>query len=670
MTGVVDLRGKRLLAAALVATALCLVFSTRVFVSFDGLRVKLVKTPIAAAAGQVRVQTASDARAAVLSAPVALIAVLHNTGLSQEVFSIVADSQPVCEVRVPARSTVRADCVVARSWSPGPEHTLVVTGVADNWALDFLEVATHHGSSSRLLSFLVLPDVASAYQRPGPVAVAAVWILLCLILVVRPVETWSPRAVWVHRLVSGGLVVMVGAMVVSPWVSPFLLVMPAGSFAKVAILLLARRLWRIGAGVAGGVEWAARHQTRWRPGVAVAAVAVVVAGAYGMVMRYSAREFDGNFTGLLRISAAGFDRSPLLAGRADVRATLALLPHEGYDGQFMYFAVFDPLLRRFRDDPVQYRTVVDAAPYRFGRIGFPWLVRAVAGSRWNWYPTVMMGLVLLGTAASAAAVARLAQLSGMSGLWGLIVLAVPGFWQSVRVVLPEPLAAAALLLGYLCVLHRRIGLAVVLLASSLLIRETGLVFIVALLAFMPGSTFAGRDRWWLAMSAAPLVLWRLYLAARLWPDWGWDGLFFNSHNVAVPLLGVMRVWTAVWTGAYHPLVPELARAAAWFPIVLALVAATAVALRRHASRALGVALIVYAAMALSFTFPTVWGHVANAERASYEVFVLLAMVSVCGHAFSRGQRAALVACWIASALFVLYGAHDALGTREALFPWG
>src|SRR5690606_16484536 len=107
------------------------------------------------------------------------------------------------------------------------------------------------------------------------------------------------------------------------------------------------------------------------------------------------QEFHGNFTGLMRISEAGFDRSPLFSGRTDVRETLTLVPNEGYDGQFMYFAAFDPLVLRFRDEPQRYRDVVDAPPYRFGRIGMPWMVRTLAGDRWRWYPGVMVGLLLV-----------------------------------------------------------------------------------------------------------------------------------------------------------------------------------------------------------------------------------------------------------------------------------
>jgi hypothetical protein len=398
-------------------------------------------------------------------------------------------------------------------------------------------------------------------------------------------------------------------------------------------------------------------------------IALLVVGAYLLLLRYSVHEFAGNYSGLIRISEAGFDRSPLLRERIDVRGTLALLPNEGYDGQFMYFATFDPLLLQFRDDPQQYRDVVDTPPYRYGRIGMSLMVRAVAGDRWQWYPMVMIGLVVGGVAASAVAVSRLAQLSGLSAAWGVIVLAIPGFWQSARVVLPEPIAAALMLLAYLCVLHRRVVLAMSLLALSLLIRETGVVFVAALVIFLPRALATRRDRIWIAAAVVPLIAWRVYVAASLWTDWGWEGLFYGSQNLSAPLLGIMRLWGTVAAGTYHPEVPELAVPAVWLPLLLMAVAVIAFVLRTRVDRHIAVALAAYSLMALSLTYPDVWRHAGNAQRTSFEAFVLLAIASVSAPSMAPRYRRLILVCWLCSAAFVLFGAHDALHTRAALFPW-
>jgi hypothetical protein len=398
-------------------------------------------------------------------------------------------------------------------------------------------------------------------------------------------------------------------------------------------------------------------------------VTVVVALAYGAVVREALREFDGNYSGLLRVSEEGFDRSPLFTGLDDLRASLILQPDEGYDGQFFYFAMFDPLMREFRSTPEQYRKVADAAPYRFGRIGFPLLARAVAGQRWNSYPFVMVLLVMGGVVLSGFVLARLAQDNGASPLWGLVVLAIPGFWQSIRLVLPEPLAAAFLLLGYWLVTRRQIAFAVCAFAFSLLIRETGLIFLLAIALLPVVPRIDWKSRVWLLTAAVPIVIWRLYVASGLWVDWGWEGLFFPSHNITVPFGGLVGLWAAVARGGYHPHVPELARAAIWFPALLMAVGAVSLALVRFGGWFIGLASLAYALMAVSFTYPTVWGHVGKGQRASYEAFVMLALASVGASRYPKPLRIAIGVCWAGAALYVLFGAHDAYEVRKVLLPW-
>lgn len=669
MFGLFDLRPVRMVAAAALAGALCVVLATRVFTEFDALRVKLVKLPVPAADGTVRINTASDVRAALLNAPVALIAVITNARPVEQSFSIAVDDRPVCDVLLAAHTSKRLDCVVSIGWVRGPAHTILITGEGRDWSLDFLEIATHHGSSSRLLSFHVLPHVYTDFSRPGWIALGVTGVLLWLLALVRPATSWPRRVVVAHRIIVGAGAVLLVAMVVSPWFSPFLLIMPVSSFVEVSAVALAPQLWHLGTIGVGRLRQLPWGTWVFRPAVAVVGVSVLVTSVYAMVVRYSVNEFDGNYSGLIRISEEGFDRSPLMRDRRDVRDSLALLPNEGYDGQFMYFATFDPLLRHFRDDPRQYREVVDAAPYRFGRIGMSWIVRAVAGDRWHWYPAVMIGLVLLGVAVSTAVIVHLAQRSGMSAWWGLAVLAMPGFSQSVRVVLPEPLAAALLLLGYACVVHRRFALAMGALALSLLIRETGAVWVAAMVLCLPMTMASVRNRIVIAASVLPLLAWRVYVAAALWAEWGWEGLSHASNNVSVPLLGIVRLWRVVSAGAYHPAVPELATAAVWFPLVLVLAAAVAFSLWPRVSRHIGVALAGYGLLALSLTFPNVWSHVGNAQRASYEVFVLLALATVTTPSLSPRYRRLIVLCWVVSAAYVLYGAYDGLNTREAIFPW-
>jgi hypothetical protein len=79
--------------------------------------------------------------------------------------------------------------------------------------------------------------------------------------------------------------------------------------------------------------------------------------------------------------------------------------------------------------------------------------------------------------------------------------------------------------------------------------------------------------------------------------------------------------------------------------------------------------LAYALMAVSFTYPTVWGHVGNGQRASYEAFVMLALASVGASRYPKPLRIAIGVCWAGAALYVLFGAHDAYEVRKVLLPW-
>lgn len=655
------------------AAVLCLVLATRVFVAFDARRAKLVKASVEPVNGLVRIDTSFDARVAYLQAPVAVIASIRNTGSAAETISLLADGRLVCEVVVPPATSKRADCVAAEGWKPRPDHSIDIRGSSNAWTLDYFELATHHGSSTRGLYLVVVPNVTDAhapFTRAGPIALVLAWLAIVLVWMVPVRRRWPPKVVVLHRVLCGTAILFLVAGAASPWFSPFLVLISVASFVKITAVFLAPQLWQLGTRAWELWLEALRYSRRWRAVLAAAGVAVVVLLAYGLVVRATAKALEGQYSGLLRVSERSFDRVPFLQDRPDVRQSVLLLPDAGYDAQFQYFAMFDPLMRRYATEPQKYRGVADSPPYRYGRIGFPLLARAVAGSRWRQYPATMVLLVWLSVGLAAFALSLIAQRDGASPAWGLLVLAIPGFWQSVRVTLPEPVAAAMLLFGYLFVLQRRIVLATLLFAASLLVRETGVVLVLAIALLTQARDLSWRSRALLVSAALPIVLWRAYVAAVLWPDWGWEGLLYRPNVMTLPLAGLSGLWTDLARGQHFPDVPALARGALWFPLLLVGVAAAAWPVARESGRVVGAALVAYAVMALSFSHPTVWGHVANGQRASYEVFVLLAVATVSFNRYSPAVKTALAVCWGAAVLYLLYGAHDALSTRAALLPWG
>jgi hypothetical protein len=163
---------------------------------------------------------------------------------------------------------------------------------------------------------------------------------------------------------------------------------------------------------------------------------------------------------------------------------------------------FDPFLLRYRDHLAQYQTFIDSPPYRYGRIGFSLLTKVLSGDRATLYPATMVLSILGAIGLSAFMLASAARGSGGSALAGALIILVPGFWTSLYAGLPEPVAAAALLSGYLCLRSRAWVAAGVLFAISVLVRETGCLLVLCLAVPLvtsgasPSASWCCRlDRW-------------------------------------------------------------------------------------------------------------------------------------------------------------------------------
>lgn len=356
----------------------------------------------------------------------------------------------------------------------------------------------------------------------------------------------------------------------------------------------------------------------------------------------------------------------MLSGRDEVRQSLLLEDVGGYDGQFMYFEVFDPFLRRYAAHPETYGRFIDAPPYRFGRIGFSVLTKILSADRWQWYPATMMWLIVGALFLCGLSLALIARGAGASAAWGLLILLVPGFWQSVQTSLPEPIAAALLLGGYLLLVSGRARLAGLTLAVSLLVRETGAIFVASIAA---AAFFSGRRResvQLVLIALTPVVLWRLYVGWILFSDYGAQAFWFNANNLGKPLAGIIDLWVSVRRGVYFPGIPEMARAGTWFPILLMgglCVALVALARRPGAA---AVAAVAYGILAISLTYESIWVHVGNGQRGTYELFVALAVVSVLIKAYPPVLRASLVIVWTAAGLYTFFGTFGAESVRRAL----
>jgi hypothetical protein len=173
-----------------------------------------------------------------------------------------------------------------------------------------------------------------------------------------------------------------------------------------------------------------------------------------------------------------------------------------------------------------------------------------------------------------------------------------------------------------------------------------------------------------ACAVGAVVLWRLYVAWVLFPDWGIEGLLFHPPDLGWPFAGIVELWRLVARGQYYPGVPELSRAAITYPLLLAGGFGLAIALVVATPNATHVAAAVYGLIAISLNFRMIWVHVGNAQRGTYELFVMLALSCVAFRTYARSLRVGLMVFWTAAALYVFVFAIEAGYIRSVLaFPF-
>jgi hypothetical protein len=154
---------------------------------------------------------------------------------------------------------------------------------------------------------------------------------------------------------------------------------------------------------------------------------------------------------------------------------IPVAPTYGYDGQFFY---------RLALDPVDFSHVANGIrmdqPYRYMRIGYPWLTWLVSLGQHVLVPVMLVVVNVAAIGALGYLGGKFARQGGRHALAGLVVPAYFGLLTSLSRDTAEPLAAACLLAGLLALRARRPLLAGLLLAYGALTRETVMVAVAAI----------------------------------------------------------------------------------------------------------------------------------------------------------------------------------------------
>ena len=199
-------------------------------------------------------------------------------------------------------------------------------------------------------------------------------------------------------------------------------------------------------------------------------------------------------------------------------ATPSQLPHGipvaptyGYDGQFFYRLALNPV----NFSHIAYGIRVDQ-PYRYMRIGYPWLTWLVSFGQHVLVPVMLVVINVVAIGAMGYLGGMFARQGGRHALAGLVLPAYFGLLTSLSRDTAEPLAAACLLGGLLAIRARRPVLAGLLLAYGALTRESVMVAVaaVAIVDFIGvirrrRSVRPGRDDLAWALPTAAFVAWQV-----------------------------------------------------------------------------------------------------------------------------------------------------------------
>ncbi len=344
-----------------------------------------------------------------------------------------------------------------------------------------------------------------------------------------------------------------------------------------------------------------------------------------------------------------------------------VVPWGDYDGQFNYFMAYDPFLSRFKNDPRTYDLFIDEPAYRYGRIGFPLLAKAVSLDNPGDYPKAMIWLIVLSHFAGAFFFLRILLFFERHPLWTLTYLLVPGFYYSLYVGLPESLCLALCLAALSFYLRGGTLSAAVPAAAALFFRETAAVLIVAMAAVelvrkrRPGRAvlFAG--------ALAPYVLWKMFVTWRLFEANGLKSLTIAPTDFAVPFAGFADLLARIINGT-HPS-SDATTSAVYFVLLTALFAVSLFLLAKERT-VLTLGFALFSLLAVSLNYGMVWLGPLNGIRLTSEAF-LFGFVAVLARRKSdhpTGDRAWIAFCAVVF-LFNFFLTDISAFFRSAFIIW-
>lgn len=488
---------------------------------------------------------------------------------------------------------------------------LKVKGSGGGWILKRAEFRNYAASSRGWLDYVIVSKEDSQDRSPS--------VFLCIVVLVALLSAGLPattlqkkkrRIHWILLCITFflflGLLfvpILSGYKVLVSVPTIFLLLLPAYF---PALGWVYRNLWDV------------PEKVSVRDSVAASMACLLVGLFFYSSMAQSYQQY-GDYSGFVQLSKRWTRQNPFLNERPELKKNLKVYD-SGYDGQFMYFIAFDPFLQRFSDQTIQYKKWIDHPPFRYGRIGFPLLTMIASSNQPERFPQTMIYLIVISNLIGAFFLARIAIFYKRSPLWALLLICIPAFSVSLRLALPESIAAAFLLSAVFFYLNRRTVPAALCFACSVLVRETAFLGVVLIAAFEYFWVKDRRRAFLLSLSILPFLGWRLFVAWKMFPEYGLQAIPIFSGNMTLPFAGFVRLWMETANGSYAG---GSATAALLYPVLLLTALILSILYFRKSKNPLNVALIGFAILAVSLSYPKFWIYMLNGERVTSEVFMFL-----------------------------------------------
>lgn len=543
-----------------------------------------------------------------------LILRLTNQSDEQKSVFVQLNAGFVQAIELPARTSKKFNLhlVEKSNWRRHNKLKLKAEST-DGWQLHRAEIANYYGASKGIIDLLIL-NKGSSYQAPGLIWVAGLFGILSLagLYLMR-----KRSLVSLPRLYLGLLFLIVAVLFsvfLLPMVSKYRLVFSLHTF----LLFLAFSYFPL---LPALLSSEAMEQATDRR-LFFASLGVIAIFVFYLSSMLHSLNLYGDYSSFLRLGEKAVRRNPFLRERKDLRESLVTY-ESGYDGMFMYFITYDPLLSRFSGNEREYAKFIDFPPYRFARIGFPLLTKLFSLNKPDLYPQTMVLLIVFSHLIGGFFLVKLLLHYQVHPLWSLLYLSLPAFCVSLENTLPESIACAFLLAGVYFYVVNRVNASSICLAGSILVRETGAVFLILLIVVE-----AVRRNWgrFLQLSAGliPYALWKIFLGTRLAEEYGVRAFIGGGDVFHLPLTGLIQLWSAIQHGSF---VGD-ANGAIFFSILILSIFILSFITLRQTKNPITITFFCYASLAICLNYRKVWLFVPNAERATYEVFVFLILAFV------------------------------------------